>query len=413
VETVSVEIAIATGIAVEIGIAAATAAISALVIVRTSVNARSSAIVQSSVIAQISASAQSNETATSTAENSLLASRRPPARSSPARAPLGRTQVATALPYQDRSATAARASVSGARAVSVAAGAGADGAAAGVGAAEAAARASKVCLAVVKRWALANPLSLIIPNHMAMHPRAVMGAKNPATRARGVSTTDRGKAASTRSDMSRMVAAKRMSRTKAASVVRAVSATNRRASPRHSRVLRNPARYRRSSSLYTLSRAASETPTSSRQGLPKGTRRNRASLTSSGLQHRRPTRWQPVEYRKNSQGFQAARPRSCAGWAPLQAAGESAGGASWAQALTDVAQQAARGGLDQVQHFLETIRPAVVRVRHLARTQLRRELEKQSDAIMAIAGRNVFQRGEILAIHRENQIELLEIQLLN
>src|SRR6185437_11585325 len=87
VETVSVEIAIATGIAVEIGIAAATAAISALVIVRTSVNA------------QISASAQSNETATSTAENSLLASRRPPARSSPARAPLGRTQVATALPY--------------------------------------------------------------------------------------------------------------------------------------------------------------------------------------------------------------------------------------------------------------------------------------------------------------------------
>ena len=178
VETVSVEIAIATGIAVEIGIAAAIAAISALVIVRTSVNARSSAIVQSSVIAQISASAQSNETATSTAENRLLASRRPPARLSPARAPPGRTQVATALPCQDRIAMVARVWVSDARVVSVAGGAGADGAADGVEAAVRASKAMWAWLAGRKPWAPANPQRrLILPNHLAMRPRAVMDAK--------------------------------------------------------------------------------------------------------------------------------------------------------------------------------------------------------------------------------------------
>ena len=45
-------------------------------------------------------------------------------------------------------------------------------------------------------------------------------------------------------------------------------------------------------------------------------------------------------------------------------------------------QQSARGGFDEVQHFLEAVRTAVVRVRNLAHVLQRRKLEEQSQALV-------------------------------
>ena len=80
-----------------------------------------------------------------------------------------------------------------------------------------------------------------------------------------------------------------------------------------------------------------------------------------------------------------------------------------AGALAQVREQSARGGFDEVEHLLETVRSAVVRIRHVLGACVRGELEKQPQPLVCRSGRTALQHRQVLAIHGEDQVETLEI----
>ena len=67
-------------------------------------------------------------------------------------------------------------------------------------------------------------------------------------------------------------------------------------------------------------------------------------------------------------------------------------------------QQTFGSFFEQVQHLLEALRPAVVRIRHCARRRRRHELHHQSDAIVTMRRRTPAQLAQILLVHRQDQI---------
>ena len=78
-----------------------------------------------------------------------------------------------------------------------------------------------------------------------------------------------------------------------------------------------------------------------------------------------------------------------------------------------VVEQAAAGGLDLVEHRLEAVRAAVVRVGHVevGRAGARRvELAQQPRLAGRVAvGRERAQLAQVLAVHRQQQVEVLEV----
>jgi len=82
-------------------------------------------------------------------------------------------------------------------------------------------------------------------------------------------------------------------------------------------------------------------------------------------------------------------------------------------ALTEFAEESARSGFDEVQYFLEAVRPAVVRIGYFLGLAVGCELEKQPHPLTCLLRRTPVQHRQILAIHGENEVELLEIPRLD
>jgi hypothetical protein len=79
------------------------------------------------------------------------------------------------------------------------------------------------------------------------------------------------------------------------------------------------------------------------------------------------------------------------------------------EARLDLRQEAARCVFNQIEHAIETVCPAVVRVRHLADARLAPELEEQAQPVFAARWTHGLQVQEILPIHCEHVVESLEI----
>lgn len=84
-----------------------------------------------------------------------------------------------------------------------------------------------------------------------------------------------------------------------------------------------------------------------------------------------------------------------------------------ATALTQVLEEPLRGRLHQIQHFLKSVRPTVVRVRNLSHRSVRRKLEEQPHPITCVRGGPMVKDAQVLPIHRENEIEVFKITRLN
>ena len=83
------------------------------------------------------------------------------------------------------------------------------------------------------------------------------------------------------------------------------------------------------------------------------------------------------------------------------------GGGRAAQMLEE-----ARGGLlDEIEHVLEARAAAVVRIGHLAPLEMRRELQEQPDPVSILGGTQLEQELPILLVHREHELEVLEVLL--
>src|ERR1700694_4341886 len=80
-----------------------------------------------------------------------------------------------------------------------------------------------------------------------------------------------------------------------------------------------------------------------------------------------------------------------------------------AAALAQVREQASRGRFYEVEHLLEAVGSAVVRVRNILRTPFRSKLEEQPQPLVRVRRRVPAQYAQVLTIHRQNQIEALEV----
>ena len=78
-----------------------------------------------------------------------------------------------------------------------------------------------------------------------------------------------------------------------------------------------------------------------------------------------------------------------------------------------VPDQAPGGHLNQIQHVLEAVRSAVVRVWNVGDACVRRELEEEPQAVLCLRRRAALQCAQVLAIHGEYEIEVLEIARLD
>jgi hypothetical protein len=76
---------------------------------------------------------------------------------------------------------------------------------------------------------------------------------------------------------------------------------------------------------------------------------------------------------------------------------------------SQVSDEAARGRLDQIEHFLEAVRAAVIRIRNLVCLGLWRELEKQTQPLVTRARCTPLQHPQVVAVHGQDQVEALEI----
>jgi hypothetical protein len=83
------------------------------------------------------------------------------------------------------------------------------------------------------------------------------------------------------------------------------------------------------------------------------------------------------------------------------------------RSLAQVLDEPARSSLDQIQHILEPVGAAIIRVRHFADPGLGRELQEEPQAVTGVRGRAALEGAQILPIHGENEIEMLEIPRLD
>jgi hypothetical protein len=75
----------------------------------------------------------------------------------------------------------------------------------------------------------------------------------------------------------------------------------------------------------------------------------------------------------------------------------------------ELRQHAARSGLDEVEHVLEFLRPAVVRVGHLAVPGQRCEIEQQREVRSWHRGPDARGIAPVALVHDEHEVEALEI----
>ena len=75
-------------------------------------------------------------------------------------------------------------------------------------------------------------------------------------------------------------------------------------------------------------------------------------------------------------------------------------------------QQPARRILHQVEHELEPLRSARIRVGHRRRI-LRVEFGQQPDLVRVLARREALERAHVLLVHREHVVEGREVLLLD
>jgi len=66
-------------------------------------------------------------------------------------------------------------------------------------------------------------------------------------------------------------------------------------------------------------------------------------------------------------------------------------------------------GLDQVEHALEALRAAFIRIGDIANAELRREIEEQPQVTPVRARSQCVEREQVAAVHRENPVEALEV----
>src|SRR5579871_2416459 len=72
-------------------------------------------------------------------------------------------------------------------------------------------------------------------------------------------------------------------------------------------------------------------------------------------------------------------------------------------------EQSARRLFDQIEYLFKTVGPAVVRVGHVPRIRLRRKFEKQAQPLLRVRRCAASQRLQVLAIHRQDEVEALEV----
>src|SRR6185295_14364314 len=74
-------------------------------------------------------------------------------------------------------------------------------------------------------------------------------------------------------------------------------------------------------------------------------------------------------------------------------------------------EEAGGGFLDEVEHVLEPRAAAVVGIGHFTALEMRRELEEQPDPVPVFGGTDLEQELAILLVHREHELEPLEVSL--
>ena len=80
-----------------------------------------------------------------------------------------------------------------------------------------------------------------------------------------------------------------------------------------------------------------------------------------------------------------------------------------ARALTQVLEQSAGRSFGKIEHFLEAVRSAVVRIRNFRGRACGSEFEKQSQPLVRDCRRPSTQHAQVLLVHGEDQVETLEI----
>ena len=84
-----------------------------------------------------------------------------------------------------------------------------------------------------------------------------------------------------------------------------------------------------------------------------------------------------------------------------------------AGALTKVLQETLRGSFHEIQHFFEPVRAAVVRVRNFGGSGVGGEFEEKPHAVASLYGRAMVENLQVLAVHRQNEVEVFEVPRLD
>jgi len=74
-----------------------------------------------------------------------------------------------------------------------------------------------------------------------------------------------------------------------------------------------------------------------------------------------------------------------------------------------VLQQSSRCSFNQIQHFLKSVGPTVIRVGHFRRIRFRCEFEEQANAIARSGWGALLESPEVLPIHCKDQVKALEV----
>ena len=80
---------------------------------------------------------------------------------------------------------------------------------------------------------------------------------------------------------------------------------------------------------------------------------------------------------------------------------------------TQICEETLACRIDQVEHPLEAVGTAVVRIRHLARAGVGRERHQQRDLGARARGADALQVHEVVLIHREDVVEAVEVRALH
>jgi len=76
-------------------------------------------------------------------------------------------------------------------------------------------------------------------------------------------------------------------------------------------------------------------------------------------------------------------------------------------------EHAGYGLLDQIEDVLETVRTAVVGIRHIGTAQMWCELEQETYAIAILRRAYLEQRYAVQLVHRDDELEVLEVALVH